>query len=430
MRSDDEKGNAIPLNTQTIKNFTIQFITVVALLAAFIVPVMAQGNATRLAYVNGSGQLVIINADGANRWIVTNPGEQLAANVELAWSPNGRQLFFAVQQGGQTELRLANTNDQSVTTLVALGGVSGGEWTSDSAGIIVGTPDGLLRLDLNARQAEVLVPGGQFINGSVIAPTGNALFFYQNGSFTVRSQNGTVTALPGRNNVSAANVGLWAPRQPFVAYWAFNDRGNSTINVANATTAETVIIDSQSAVPVTPLSWIPGTTQLIYRSATGVMAVDVGCLQNGCGAVPTPVQILPVTAGNLAASGNGALLYSDGNVVFSVGSACVAAGDCTQNRVELGPLAGNTVATAARNTAAFTTSDGTVQLVNDLGCVGSGNCTLTATGLNGTVFSMAPAGNHLLVDTRDALQLVDASSGSVAASLSGLNRGAPSAWSN
>jgi hypothetical protein len=420
------------LNTKNTKNtnaikyvITLVVLTVVALAAA----AMAQGSSARLAYVNGSGQLVIINVNGDARWIVTNPGEQLSLDVGLAWSPDSEQVLFAVQQGGQSELRLADANNQTVTTLVSLNRVSGGEWTPDGS-IIVGTADGLVRLDLNTRQAEVVVAGGQFINGDVVAPSGNAMFFYQAGSFAVRSQAGSITALPGRNNTSATNVGLWAPRQPFVAYWAFNDRGNATINVTNANTAETVIIDSQSAVPVTPLTWVPGTTQLLYRSAMGVMAVDASCLQSGCGSAPAPVQILPVTASNVATSANGALFYSDANVVYSVASACVSAGDCTQNRVQLGPIAGNTVAMAALDTAAFTGADGTVQVINDLGCTQSGTCTLTATGLNGTVFSLAPGGNHLLIDTRDALQLVDVQSGRVAATLNGLNRGAPFAWSN
>src|SRR5215470_6015853 len=96
-----------------------------------IAPVSAQGSANA-AFINSSGQLIVSSGDGSYRWIVTNPGESLASPLGFTWSPDGRRLFFAVNNGA-VSLRIGDLASQSVAEIGQASGsaITGGQWTPD-----------------------------------------------------------------------------------------------------------------------------------------------------------------------------------------------------------------------------------------------------------------------------------------------------------
>lgn len=377
------------MRRKTILLITVAILTVLALSTA-----AAQGRVPLLAYVNAGTQLVITGADGNFRWVVTSPGEQLAPDVNLAWSPDGARLFFAVRTASGTSLRTAAPSSQMMSEFATVGGaVQGGEWHNNS--IVLATLDGIVQVNVETGAASVVAPGGQAINEQMVSPDGDFLFYHNGSGFALTPLNDfSEMALPGRNDATAAGVGVWAEDAPLVAYWTFGAAGTSVLNVTNATTGDTLTLDSDSAVPVTPLAWLQNT--LIYRSATGVFALD--------GRSGASVPILPVTASHIRLTDTGVLIYTDNGVVFGAGAACIATGDCIANAVPLGSTSGTLAVNG--NTTAFTAPDGTVQAVA-LGCVDAGTCSPTATGISGMVVSVSPDGNFVLAASQGAAQMIN-----------------------
>lgn len=376
-----------------------------------------------LAYVNTGGQLVITDSNATSRWVVTNPGESLLADVNLAWAPNSDQLFFGVQAGGTSSLRVANPSSTTVAEIASVnGGVLGGEWTPNGQAVLVGLNDGIYQLGANG--AARLISNAQVTTGQLISPNGRFLFYYHGSGFAVDTiSGGNQVALPGRNNVIATGVGLWAPNSPFVAHWGFGDTGTSVLVVTNAASGDSVVLDSGSSVPVTPLVWQAET--LLFRGATGVQAINLACLANGCGSTPSAVNILPVDAANVSIDGN-VLVFSRAEQIFGANANCANNGDCASNAVQLGSLA-NTYLSVMDNTAAYTTTDGSIQAVN-LSCVGSGGCNATNTGVRGNIQMFAPNGEQVLAVSSNRLQIINLSNLADSTIIDGVGSNSRLAW--
>ncbi|MEM6529903.1 MAG: hypothetical protein AAF653_16505 [Chloroflexota bacterium] len=344
----------------------VQTLLIAALLAVlvFVVPVAAaQGNTPQLAYVNSSGQLVVTSADGATRWVVTNPNEPLVNRANLAWAPNGQQLFFAVNTGSGTSLRMANTSSQSVTEIGTVdSSVNGGEWSPDGRSVVMGSGQGIVSA---AGSAAVIIPGGQLTGGQAFSPNGRFLFYHNGGGYSLAGANGAnPVTLPGRNDATAAGAGLWADSGAVVAYWTFTDGGTSALNVTNAANGETLMLDSGTSVPVTPLAWLPNSQTLLYRSAQGVVAVDASCVQRGCSEAPAQTAILPVTAANVLVTDNNVLVFTGNGGIFGINASCVSAGNCADGAVSAGGIAGNSRVAAAGNVLPFTCADNALNTQN------------------------------------------------------------------
>lgn len=387
---------------------TIIFLVVVALLAT--IPIQAQ-QTPLLAYVNAGGQLVISGTDANFRWIVTNPGEPIVANTNLVWSPDGSRLFYAVQGTDSVSLRVASPGNQTSTELTAIGGaVMGGEWMPNGQGIIIGANNGLNLIAINNGDVTLIAPNARLTSGQTISPDGRSLFYHADGQFTLQS-NTSAVALPGTNNASAAGIGIWSDVEAWVAFWVQTAQGTSALNVTSANSGETLTIDTGSTVPVTPLQWIPDSTILIYRSARGIGAVDVSCLTAGCNQIPQTVFFLPVNVGGMAISNN-TLIYMLGGSVRVASTDCITNGNCENSASQIEAATANSPMKVAGRLAAYTAGDGTLHLL-DLACVDSGNCTPIATGVTGSINTIAPDGQNLLVTSSGQLQILNLRSASL-----------------
>src|ERR687898_341918 len=106
---------------------------------AAVTPAVAQGAGPFLAFLNSSGQLIVSSGDGSYRWIVTNPGETVNRQIGFSWSPQGRQVFFAMGSANDLSLRVADIVTQSASEIGrASGQVSGGNWTPDGSAVVLG----------------------------------------------------------------------------------------------------------------------------------------------------------------------------------------------------------------------------------------------------------------------------------------------------
>lgn len=392
----------------------------------------AQSNPPYLSYVNAGGQLVITDANGNFRWVVTNPGEQLLETVPLAWSPGDNRLLHAVQTGGSISIRLADMEQQTLLELANVtGAVGGGSWTATGSGVLLSTSAGIQLLDPNSGNSALLVPGGQLTSGGATSPDGRFLFFYLGGSFATAptSNPQALSALPGQNNPTADNVGLWAGSSPFVAYWGFGSSGTSTLGVANAANGAVLQVDGGSSLPITPLTWLPGTQTLLYRSAAGVMALDASCLATSCNGTPQATAILPVETSRVAISQSNVLVYAVGSQLLGASAQCVRGGDCTAGAVTVGGIANSNSWGIAGGTAVFTATDGTINTV-ELGCVGAGTCNPTATSLRGIVGSTAQTTAHAAVFAGNQLQILDLTDRGGVITIDGVRSNNRSAWSS
>jgi hypothetical protein len=398
-----------------------------AVLGLFVPTAAAQGNTPQLAYVNSGGQLVIASADGAARWVVTNPNEALVNSAALAWSPNGQQLFFAVNTGSGVSARAANIRSQSVTELgIVNGNVSGGEWASNNNEVIFNNSGGIVSATNGS--ANVLVAGGQLTSGQALSQDGRFLFYHNGNGYSLAAANGSNAAtLPGRNDATAAGVGLWTDSGAVVAYWTYTNNGTAALNVTNAANGQTLTIDSGTSVPITPLAWLPNSQTLLYRSAAGVIAVDASCVRNGCNDNPAQTAVLPVTAANVTVTTSGVMIFTGNGAVFGVDVQCVRNGNCANNAVSAGSTASNARVVAAGRIAAFTGANGTVNALN-LNCVSSGECSPTALGISGNVLSIAPNGGHVIVSSGATMNVIDLSNPAAVVALSGVGGNSALVW--
>lgn len=377
--------------------------------------VQAQQSSPQVTFVNASGQLVVAGADGSVRWIVTNPGERLHDPLGATWSPDGRQLFYAVQSGVNTSLRLGQIANQSVQELaqVSSGNLSGGEWLPDNTILIAdtGTLNDISPAITEISNGRVVTPFAlERINTPYphsAAPDGTAIFYLSNGGYALRQFNGNVVGLPGANTGDLTNVALWSDAAPLIAYWGFADNGSSAIYVVNATSGATVQLSSGRTTPMPPVAWQPDTTNLLYRDGSGqVRAANMTCLLSSCGNNPleTGVVVLPASASDVQFHEQW-VIYRDGEAVNAVNVTCAANNTCLSNAVTIGTQGaprtfmhtanGRLVYTAyAQNSV--TATDREIRVV-DLTCLP--NCQAQPV-LSGAVAGLlSPDGAYVIADT-------------------------------
>ena len=397
-----------------------RFWLVAIFLLITVLPLLAQ-NGGLVAFVNGSGQLVVSSGDGAYRWIVTNPGEFLVDPVGYNWSPGGDRLFFAVNLGGEASLRVGDVNSQSAVEIgrVPNSNLSGGTWVGN--GVVVGTADGISYYDSSSGSVSGLITGQGSVSvispfgndhpnlpqPSSVSPSGDYLFYQQgDGRYAVAALNGsTAFPLPGANEANARLTGLWSDGSGLVAYWGFE--GNSVLSVTDAGSGSTITLDSGRATPITPLAWRENSNQLLYRDGAGmVRAADVSCLFSGCGANPleSGIEVMPASASDVQTEGDWAF-YRDGDGVFAVWLGCVDSGACLGSAVTLGSTAPGTFIHADGGILAYTGYSADPNNPNDrdvrvvaLNCLSSGACSSQSV-LGGAVAGLvSPDGSSVVVE--------------------------------
>ena len=395
------------------------------LVAIFILltalPLQAQ-NGGMVAFVNGSGQLVVSSGDGAYRWIVTNPGEFLVEQVGYNWSPRGDRLFFAVNLGGEVSLRVGDVNAQNAVEIgrIPNSNLSGGIWVGN--GVVVGAADSINYYDAANGTVSGLITGqgnvsliSPFANDhpnlpqpSSISPSGDYLFYQQgDGRYAVAALNGaTAFPLPGANETNARLTGLWSDNSGLVAYWGFE--GNSVLSVTDAASGSTITLDSGRATPITPLAWRENSNQLLYRDGAGmVRAADVSCVLSGCGVNPLEngVEVMPASASDVQTDGDWAF-YRDGDGVFAIWLGCVDSGACAGTAITLGTTAapgtllhvnGGVLAYTGYSANPNDPNDRDVRVVS-LNCLNSGSCSPQSV-LGGAVAGLvSPDGSSVVVE--------------------------------
>ena len=384
----------------------------------------AQSAGPYLAFVNSSGQLVVASGDGGFRWIVSNPGEYLNASLGYAWSPNARQVFFAVDAGTEISLRVADIASQSMAELGRVTPpVSGGQWTPDSASILLALGNRLAALpaaggalvDLAAAPAPIGLRSALDIGSERshlpqargIAPSGQFLFYGQSSANVVQPIGGAPVTLVGGDPTGQYN-GLWADNAPLVAYTGMS--GNSQLAVTNAATGVTLTLDSGRTAPINPLAWRPGTLQLIYRDATNYVRIaDLSCLASACADNPlqTGRELLPASATDVQTDGAW-VYFVDAATVQAAPLSCADTASCPASVVRLGDsVAPQSLMDVAGTTLVYTAGGGygggEVRTV-DLNCLGNpASCApraLAANAVNGTV---APNGAYVVVEGNGTL---------------------------
>ncbi len=341
-----------------------------------------------VAFLNSSGQLVVSSGDGGARWIVTNPGETLAMPVGFSWSPEGRRLFFAVSAGDAASLRVGDVNSQAVSEFGrASGQLSGGGWTPDGSSVLLGVNNQALAYPVGGGAPAVLVNGSGMITlhspfdgansqpnlaqSRSLSPDGRFLFYLDNGRNTLLS-NGSAMPLPGTNDGNGRQSGLWSDAAPLVAYWGYES--SSLIAVTDAENGQTLTLDSGRSMPISPVAWRPGSTQLIYRDAsTSIRIADLSCLATGCGANPlqSGEELLPATATEIQALSNRVYFIDNGSAQM-VDLGCVGSGSCVGSAAVIGAnvapqtwltVGGNTLSYTAFTQDAYNSADREVRVV-------------------------------------------------------------------
>ncbi len=340
-------------------------------------PVTAQSSSPLVALVNSSGQLIVSSADGSYRWIVTNPGQTLAGN--FAWASNGSQIVFAV---GST-LNSGSIAQQNVTAI------------------------------------------GQ-VPGSVIslAPDGKYLFYQaSSGAYSLQAiDGGSTTPLSLSNDQNARYSGLWSSAALLVAYWGYS--GNSVLAVTDASSAQTLIFDSGLSAPITPLAWLPKSTRLIFRDASGVLRLaDVSCLASNCGSNPLQnAAALASADADIAADGT-MLYFRSGTNISALNLACADSGNCANSAAVIAQNAEpQTAINVAGGTLIYTSfsansADPHDRIVNtlDLSCVSNpSSCAPQQIVTQAVAGAVSPDGRYAVVDSPpNGLQVLDLSSGAM-----------------
>lgn len=373
--------------------------------------VLAQAGTPWVAFVNESGQLVVTDANGASRWIVTNPGESLHPTLGYTWSPDGTRLLVATQDGGGALLRIGDVQSQTLTDFGHLDGssLSGGLWQNANT---VALSDGQTVFAVSAQGQTPIGTGrlpSPYVDMTTSTLPANALpLAWQSGSYTL---GGTV--LPGDQPDATSDSGLWATNAPLVAYAAFDDDGASAVYVANGQTGQTVHFNSGGRTPIFPEGWIPDSTELLFRDGAGqIRWVDVGCLLSGCGSDPfeASLVILPASASEAQASAN-QLVYRNQDQIWRVSLGCIGQQTCVDAAVAVGANAaprtpllvrGSTALYTAYSASQLDTNDRTVYSVN-LSC---GDCAAQALLSGATALSLDATGRNSVVQSVDGIALL------------------------
>ncbi len=354
-----------------------------------------QGGVPLVALVNNSGQWVVASGDGAYRWIVTNPGEQLAPDVGYHWSPNGDMLFWGIQEGAQVRLLMGDIASMSAREVAVVDGlVSGGEWIDNST-VVIAAQNNLLALSVDGRTRTLVTASSPISLRAVLSDSpytpapksyGYGHVFYASGGgyFLYSMAQGQIIALPGTNEAQARNSGLWADNAPLLAYWGFDDDGTSNLYVVGVESGTILNVDSGRSAPIFPLAWRANSTELIYRDGSNALRLaDVGCAVRSCSDNPLAagVAFLSATASEIQTTEDYAF-YREDTVIYAVPFSCVASDSCLDSAVAVvGDAApqtpyhvadGRLVYTAFRDDAR-NPNDRSVHIV-DLACLNSGAC--------------------------------------------------------
>jgi len=372
------------------------FLLVVLALLMITFPAAAQGGSPLVAFVNGSGQLIVSSGDGSFRWIVTNPGETI--DGDYRWS--GNQLLFGVSQRGTTSLRAADPASQSVSEF--------GQ-----------TPGTLVSISPDAR---------------------SVIYQQSAGSYGMNTVSGSSEfTLPMTNDQGAQHSGLWSDNGRLVAYWGY--AGNSVLGVTSAATGETVTLDSGRSTPITPLAWRPGTMQLIYRDSSGfVRLADLACLPNGCAANPLDngTALLPATANDIATDGNW-VYYDNGSGIGAVNLDCASVDNCLDNpgteiAANAAPQTGISVAGNLLIYTAYTQNPNDINdrevRALDLRCLGNPSSCAPQSILSGSIAgALSSSGRFAVIEgVSGGLSSLDLSSGTVSALSDGRGLLAGARW--
>lgn len=395
----------------------VTIVTIVLLLS--VLPATAQSGAL-VAFINGSGQLVISDGDSGYRWVVTNPGEVLNNTLGFNWSPDGSRLFYAVGSG-EVSLRVASTSNQGLIEIGRVSGsLSGGQWTPNGASVVVGVDGSVLSLaadgsgaqELAGGQGSVYVPSPSSATvttqqPSSVSPDGSSLFFWRgDGRYAIQSGSGAFIS-PGTNDATATNSGLWSNAAPLVAYWGFS--GNSILSVTNALSGETVTLDSGRSAPINPVAWVTNSTRLIYRDGSNTVKItDLSCLQGGCGTNPleSGVDLLPATASDIRYANNW-VYFVDGGQVKAVRPDCATGGGCLGQAVVLGSnvaprssfdVGGSRLVYTAFAQDSSNPADREVRLV-DTSCLATGDCQFPTLQTGAVAGRMSADGTYVLTES-------------------------------
>jgi hypothetical protein len=369
-----------------------RYIWFVGLLLLLWIPISTAQSDSMLAFMNGSGQLVVSSGDGATRWIVTNPGQVIDESLGFAWTADDN-LTFALQGAG---VFLGEPNSQAITPV-------------DAQNV-----ENLSYLRSLTNRANIEQPQGTSADGQYA-------FVADSGRYFVVELSGNVaTQLPITGNNSAQGSGLWADTTPLVAYWGLDSNSSSALSVLHAPTQNMIITDSGSSIPMPPIAWLPNTTGLVFRTATGdVQIADVGCVVNGCGDNPllSGISIAPSSANHIQVTASH-IYYVDGEQVIGVDLSCARNNNCLESRFVIGqqvvPLSMIHIRNDRLVYTSYTSnpndpSDRTIQFV-DLTC--SPNCPPQPI-FNGAMAGLlSPAGDYLMVDiVGEGLNILQLNSG-------------------
>lgn len=411
-------------------------ILICLLMLLFALPALAS-NGPRVAFSNSSGQLVVASADGAARWIVTNPGEVLHSTLGFSWSPDQGRLFFAVDYGSVVSLRIGEPATMNVVEIAQVSGaLSGGVWR-DADTVLVAVDGRVIAYGPGSPQT-VLEGAGSITlvspyatdrpgrpGARSVSPDGLYLFYWQGNSQFLQLYGDTVSvALPGTAEPAARNSGLWADDAPFVAYWGLAGDGTSTLSVTGAASGQTVTLRSGRSAPITPVAWRPGSTQLLYRDASPfIRLADLDCLHSGCAANPLEngLDLLPDSASEVQMLGDW-LFFRDGEAVRALHLACVENGSCAGQALTLGQnaaprtslhAAGTTLVYTAYARSAADANDREIRLI-DLRCLSDPATCAPRTLLSGAVAGLvSPDGAYMVADLAEnglhAVRMLDLS---------------------
>ncbi len=334
----------------------------------------APSSSPLVALVNSSGQLIVSSADGNYRWIVTNPGQTLAG--AFAWASDGNQIMFAVGNS----LNSGSIAQQNVSQI------------GQAAGSVIS-----------------LSPDGKYL-------------FYQasSGAYGLQAVNGgSGTPLSLSNDQNARYSGLWSNAAPLVAYWGYS--GNSVLAVTDASSAQTLTFDSGLSAPITPLAWLPKSTRLIFRDASGVVRLaDVGCLSSNCGANPLQNAAALASADADIATDGTSLYFRSGSNISALNLGCVEGGTCDSGAVVIAQNAApQTAINVAGGTLIYTSFSANSADPHDravdtlaLSCASNpSSCAPQQIVTQAVAGAVSSDGHYAVVDTPNGLQILDLSSG-------------------
>ncbi len=352
------------------------------LVLLFIVPISYAQSDELLAFLNGSGQLVVSSSDGATRWIVTNPGQVVNETNGFGWDADGN-LIFALDGFG---IFSGDLTTQAITPIEAT--------NAEQIAFLRGIPS----------RPNITQPNGLSADGAY------AFVWAEGQYFTVSTSTASSTRLRLVGNNDNQSSGIWSDVAPFVVYWGTNnDAGGTALAVWSPENETDIVLNSGGTIPIPPIAWLPDSTNLVFRTPTGdVHVTDIACLTSGCSENPleTGMLLAPSSANHIQVTTDRAY-YVDSQVVYGVDLACLDNNNCLDSRFIVGEnavslnmmhISGDLLVYTAFVNDPNDGTDRAVQLV-DLTC--TPDCR-PQTALNGAVAgTLSPSNDFLVVDIVD-----------------------------